>query len=149
MKWALTSPHPARLCSTQMDISRILIVDDNAAFRSALRATLEEHPNWQVFEAVDGAEGVKQTRLAAPHLIIMDMSMPYMTGIQAACEILKENPKIPIVLLTFHFTDHLAEDAHRYGIRAALSKTDMQHVVAEVETLLRGEEFTVPARTGS
>lgn len=120
-----------------MDISRILIVDDNAAFRGSLRATLEEHPNWQVFEAVDGAESVKQAHFVAPHLIIMDMSMPYMTGIQAACEILKENPKIPIVLLTLHFTDNLAEDAHRYGIRAALSKTDMQHLVPAVESLLR------------
>jgi DNA-binding NarL/FixJ family response regulator len=132
-----------------MAISRILVVDDNAMFRSSLRVILEEHPTWQVSEAVDGADSVKQTRLVAPHLIIMDMSMPYMTGIQAACEILKENPKIPIILLTFHFTEHLAEISQRYGIRVALSKTDIHYLLPAVESLLRGEEFTVPFRTYS
>lgn len=132
-----------------MAISRILIVDDNKMFRSALRAELELHPDWQVSEAVDGAESIKQTRSLAPHLIIMDMSMPYVTGIQAACEILKEYPKIPIVLRTFHFTDQIVEEAHRHGIRATLSNAAMHHVVPTVESLLRGEGFTVPVRTGS
>ena len=118
-------------------------------FRSSLRAMLEEHSSWQVSEAVDGAESVKQARLVAPHLIIMDMSMPYMTGIQAACEILKENPKIPIILLTFHFTEHLGEISRRYGIRVALSKTDAHYLLPAIESLLRGEEFTVPFSTYS
>lgn len=130
-----------------MAISRILIVDDNAMFRNALRDTLEMHPDWLVSEAVDGADGVKETQFVAPHLIIMDMSMPYMTGIQAACEILKDHPKIPIVLLTSHFTNQLAEEARRYGFRATLSKTDIPQLVPAVESLLRGEDFTVPART--
>lgn len=125
-----------------MAISRILIVDDNAMFRSALRETLELHPDWRVSEAVDGVEGVKETRSVGPHLIIMDLSMPYMTGIQAACEVLKEYPKIPIVLLTSHFTNQLVAEACRHGIRATLSKTDIRHLVPAVESLLRGEEFT-------
>lgn len=132
-----------------MAISRILIADDNATFRSVLRAMLEKHPDWQVSEAVDGAESVKQNRLLAPHLIIMDMAMPYMTGIQAACEILEECPSTPIVLLTFHFTDQLATEARRHGIRATLSKSTMQHLVPTVESLLRGEEFTGPINTSS
>lgn len=123
--------------------ARILIVDDNATFRSVLRAMLEKHPHWQVSEAADGAESVKQNRLLAPHLIIMDMAMPYMTGIQAACEILEEYPSTPIVLLTFHFTDQLAAEACRHGIRATLSKAAIQQLVPTVESLLRGEEFTV------
>lgn len=121
--------------------TRILIVDDSATFRSALRATLEKHPDWQVSEAVDGAESVKLARLVAPQIVIMDMSMPYMTGIEAACEILKEHPNIPIVLLTLYSTDHLVREAWRHGIRAALSKTDIHHLIPAVESLLRGEEF--------
>lgn len=117
---------------------RILIADDNATFRSALRAMLEKHPGWQISEAVDGAESVKQNRVIAPHLIIMDMAMPYMTGIQAACEILEEYPSTPIVLLTFHFTDQLAAEASRHGIRATLPKGAMQQLVPTVESLLRG-----------
>lgn len=130
----LSEPRPG---STQMAISRILIVDDSRMFRNALRAELELHADWQVSEAGDGAEGVKMTRFVAPHLVIMDLSMPYMTGIQAACEILKEYPKIPIVLLTMYFTDQLAEEARRDGIRATLPKTALQHLVPTVESLLR------------
>ena len=56
---------------------------------------------------------------------------------------------IPIVLLTFVFTNHLAEEVRRCGIRVALSKTEMHHLIPAVQSLLRGEEFTVPARAGS
>ena len=131
-----------------MAISRILIVDDSAVFRRVLRAMLESHPGWYVSEAIDGAEGVKQTRSLAPHIIIMDLSMRYMSGIEAAREILREYPMIPIVLLTFVFTNHLAEEVRRCGIRVALSKTEMHHLIPAVQSLLRGEEFTVPARAG-
>lgn len=125
---------------------RILIVDDSAIFREGLRTLLESHDGWEVCEAVDGADGVKKNRSLIPHFIIMDMSMPYMTGIQAASEILKEFPKVPILLLTLYFTRELASEARRSGIRATLSKTAMHHLVGGIDATLRGEEFPVPAR---
>jgi chemotaxis response regulator CheB len=70
---------------------RILIVDDSAAFRESLRELLEDHADWEVCgEAADGIEGVEKNRLLRPDVIVMDQSMPRMSGIEAAQEILKE-----------------------------------------------------------
>ena len=87
-------------------------------------------------------EAVKKNRLLAPQLIVMDLSMPFMTGIEAAQAILKEFPKVPILLLTLYLTHHLAEQARDPGIRATLSKTDMQHLVCEIEAVLSCEKLT-------
>lgn len=98
---------------------RILIVDDSAIFRQGLRAMLEEQVDWEVCgEAVDGFEAVQKNRDLTPHLIIVDLSMPRMTGVEAACQILAEFPKVPIVVLTLYLTSQLAADARKIGIRA-------------------------------
>src|SRR5665213_3063679 len=121
---------------------RNLIVDDSAIFREGLRTMLEDHVDWQVCgEANNGVEAVKKNRLLAPQLIVMDLSMPYMTGIEAAQAILKECPKVPILLLTLYLSHHLSEKARDLGIRAILSKTDMQHLVCEIEAVLSGEKL--------
>jgi DNA-binding NarL/FixJ family response regulator len=123
--------------------TRILIVDDSAMFRRGLRDAIEVNREWEVCgEAVDGQEAVEKTRLLTPQLIVMDLSMPRMAGIEAASEILKEFPKVPILLLTLHFTNQLAEAAHAAGIRAVMSKAAMDHLADGIHALLRGESFT-------
>lgn len=125
---------------------RILVADDSAVFRGGLRTMLEDHIDWQVCgEAEDGIEAVKKNRLLAPQLVVMDFSMPYMSGIEAAYEILKEFPKVPILLLTLYLTHHVAEKARDLGIRATLSKTDMQHLVGEIEAILQADGLTSAA----
>lgn len=124
---------------------RILIVDDSALFRRGVRETLEKNPEWEVCgEAADGPEAIQQNRRLAPHLIIMDFSMPGMTGLGAAFEILKEFPKIPILLLTLYLTRQLAEQARNGGVLGTLSKTEMGHLSDGIEALLRGENFSCP-----
>jgi len=119
---------------------RILIVDDCATFREGLRALLEAHVDWEVCgEAVDGMEGVEKNRLLKPHIIIMDFSMPRMTGIEAAGEMLKESPKVLVLLLTLYLTRQLTEEARRIGIRATFSKTATAHLVGGIDDLLRAE----------
>ena len=120
---------------------RILIVDDSAVFRDGLRTMLERHVDWQVCgEAQNGVEAVENNRLFAPHLIVMDFSMPSMTGLEAAREIFKESPKVPILLLTLYLTHQLAETARDAGIRAILSKTRTHHLISEIEAILRAED---------
>lgn len=119
---------------------RILIVDDSAVFRQGLRAMLESHVDWEICgEAVDGVEGVEKNRLLSPHLIIMDLSMPRMTGLEAASEILKEFPKVPILLLTLYITKQLAEEARSVGIWATLPKTRMHWLVDGIDAVLHGK----------
>ena len=121
---------------------RILIVDDSPVFRSGLRSILETHANWEVCgEAINGTEGVQDNRSLRPDVIVMDMCMPSMTGIEAAIEILKEFPKVPIVLLTLYLTSQLAQEAHKIGIRGTLSKTAPESLVGGIDSVLRGEEF--------
>jgi len=123
-------------------VIRILIVDDSAIFREGLRAMLAAHTDWEVCgEAMDGVEGVQKNRLLKPHLIIMDLSMPQMSGIEAAAEILKEFPKVPILLLTLYLTPQLTQEARKVGIRATLSKTATNHLVGGIDAVLRNEEF--------
>jgi len=124
---------------------RILIVDDSAIFREGVRVIIEAHDDWEVCgEAVNGIEGIAKNRALTPQLIIMDLSMPNMTGIEAAGEILKEFPNVPIVMLTLYLTGQLSLEAHKIGIRGTLSKTAMDHLVGGIDRVLHGEEFTVP-----
>ena len=121
---------------------RILIVDDSAIFREGLRAMLEAQTDWEVCgEAMNGVEGVQKNRLLKPHLIIMDLSMPQMSGIEAAAEILKEFPKVPILLLTLYLTPQLTQEARKVGIRATLSKTATNHLVGGIDAVLRDAVF--------
>jgi DNA-binding NarL/FixJ family response regulator len=125
---------------------QILIVDDSDIFREGLRTMIEIKDNWEVVgEAADGLEAIQKARQLRPDLIIMDLSMPRMAGMQAACEILKDFPAIPILLLTLHFTGQLAEEAREVGIRATMSKTDMHRFENVIEDLLPGEGFATAA----
>ena len=122
---------------------RILIVDDSAIFRRGLRMVLESRPEWEVCgEAVDGVEGIEKARQLNPDLVIMDFSMPRMTGLEAAREMLKEFPRIPILLLTLFLTGQLSEEARKVGIRASLQKNTMRSLVDGIDEVLHSENLT-------
>jgi DNA-binding NarL/FixJ family response regulator len=124
---------------------RVLIVDDSEIFRAGLRTIIEAQDNWEVCgEAGDGVDAIQKSRQLTPDLIIMDLSMPGMSGLQAASEILDEFPRTPVLLLTLYLTGQLAEEAHNMGIRALMSKTAMHHLENAIAALLRGENFVAP-----
>ena len=124
---------------------RILIVDDNATVRDGLRLLLQEHADWEVCgEAADGIEAIEKYRQLRPHLLVVDVSMPRMNGLDAAREILKLSPKILILLYTSYLTAQLIDFAHKAGIRGTVSKDAMHLVVVGLEALLRGEEYSGP-----
>lgn len=121
---------------------RILIADDNEIFRDGLRAVVQSNENWQVCgEAADGAEAIQKARQMRPDLIIMDFSMPRICGIDAAREIHKELPKLPILLLTLFLTQQLAEEARNAGISAAVSKTKLDNLLDGIQATFQGKEY--------
>lgn len=122
--------------------TRILIADDNSPVRSGLRHLLENQPNWRVCgEAVDGVDAIVKSRELNPDLIVLDFIMPRANGLEAAIEITKTQPTVPILLCSMYLSAPLLEQARRVGIRGAVSKTNVGEIVDGVEALLGRKEF--------
>jgi DNA-binding NarL/FixJ family response regulator len=125
---------------------RILVVDDHAAIRRLLRRLLEDHhPDWEVCaEAANGAEALEKFHNGNPDLIVLDLAMPKMNGLQAAREIAKVRPATPMLLLTVQqVSTQLRDEARKAGFRGAVSKNTGSEVVKGLEALLRHETYFV------
>lgn len=122
--------------------TRILIADDSSIIRHCLGRLLCSHSGWEICgEATDGEDAVYKTQELVPDLIVMDFLMPRKNGIEAAREIGKVSPSIPILLCTICLTPQLVDLARGAGISGTLSKGDLTMVFTCIETLLRGESF--------
>jgi DNA-binding NarL/FixJ family response regulator len=122
----------------------ILLVDDNSFVRGLLRNFLESHPGLEVCgEASDGVEAIEKTEMLKPDLVVLDLSMPRMNGLDAARVLNQKRPEIPLVLFTSH-TDVLGHlNIADTGIKAVVSKSeDLGMLVAQIEELLepRGKQ---------
>jgi CheY-like chemotaxis protein len=123
-------------------VARILIADDDLAIRMLLRRLLENHAAWEVSEARDGSEAVEKTVQLAPDLVILDLAMPTMNGLQAAREISKRNPQLPMLLVSVQqVSNELASAAHDAGFRGAVTKSKGTEVLQAVEALFQNETF--------
>jgi DNA-binding NarL/FixJ family response regulator len=122
--------------------TRILIADDDASIRRLLRRVLEEHPDWQVCgEAANGRDAVQKTEQLAPDVLVIDLAMPHMNGLQAGREIFKSS-HLPMLLLTVQdVSPELVREARSAGFQGALSKSRGAEVVSGIETLLRDQCF--------
>ncbi|HET9402821.1 MAG TPA: response regulator transcription factor [Candidatus Acidoferrales bacterium] len=126
-----------------MTRTSILIADDNEVARGLLRDTLASRADWVVCgEATNGLEAVRQALELKPDLIVMDMAMPEMDGLQASQEILKSLPGLPIILHTMHTGEQVTIVAKQMGIQSVVAKTapvgELESVIEE--SLLRRAE---------
>jgi DNA-binding NarL/FixJ family response regulator len=126
--------------------TRILIADDDVSIRGLLRRVLEQHPDWQVCgEAANGRDAINRTRQLSPDVVVIDLAMPQMNGLQAGREIFKSS-HIPMLLLTVQdVSPELVREAKRAGFQGALSKSRGIEVVSGIECLLRNQSFFQPA----
>jgi DNA-binding NarL/FixJ family response regulator len=103
----------------------VLIVDDNAAIRRSLRSWFERRRGWRVCgEAENGAVAIERVKALKPDVVILDLAMPVMNGLEAARMIASVAPKTAMVLFTMHPSEHLVKDAKNVGIRDVISKLD-------------------------
>jgi two-component system response regulator NreC len=123
---------------------RVVIADDHVMLRDALCMLLEKHEFTVVGVAGDGAEAVRLTRSLKPQLVIMDLSMPVMNGIDAGEEI-RRDIGIPVILLTMYSEQHHVVRAFRAGISAYVlkSKTAPDLLLA-VDEVMRGNVYLSP-----
>jgi DNA-binding NarL/FixJ family response regulator len=118
---------------------KILLADDNAVLRRALRLSIESQTDWKIAgEAEDGQVAVELVRQSSPDVIILDLSMPVMNGLDAARKIRALTPNAYILLFTLHDYPQLAEDARKVGVDEVLSKVSGLDttVVGAVRSLL-------------
>jgi DNA-binding NarL/FixJ family response regulator len=122
---------------------RILVADDHDIFRRGLKDLLVSHPGWEVVgEAKTGREAVVQAEELKPDIIVIDISMPELNGLEAARKIHKDFPKIGILILTVHFSDQLLTDIVEAGARAYIMKSDADRdLVSAVEALTTRRTF--------
>jgi DNA-binding NarL/FixJ family response regulator len=93
-------------------VTRILVADDYPIVRSGLKKVLDAAPDLEVVaEAEDGAEAVEKALTEDIHLVILDVSMPRMTGIQAAAELQKRKPEVKTLMLSMHDSEQFLFEA--------------------------------------
>ena len=128
---------------------RILVADDHDLMRRGLRNMLEGHPGWEICgEAHTGTEAVNKTKELKPHVVILDISMPEMDGLEAARQIRMHSPRTEILVLSMHYSDQLIREILEVGIRGYVVKSDSDRdLVLAVEALANHRPFFTPHAT--
>jgi DNA-binding NarL/FixJ family response regulator len=96
--------------------TRVMIVDDHKMFRDGLRGLINAEPGMEVVgEAVDGKEAIEMARSLAPDVVVMDISMPGMNGIEAMRHVIKDSPKVKVIMLSMYSSGPLVQSVLAAG----------------------------------
>jgi DNA-binding NarL/FixJ family response regulator len=130
---------------------RILLADDHALVRAGVRRILDAEPDLTVVaEAADGAEAVELARTTTPDLAVLDISMPRMTGLQAAREISRRAPSVHTLMLSMHDNEQYFFSALKAGACGYVLKSAAdEDLVAACRTAMRGESFLYAGVAGT
>jgi DNA-binding NarL/FixJ family response regulator len=126
-----------------MKLLRVLVVDDHEVVRKGLRALLETKEGWEVCgEAADGREAVEKANQYRPDVVLLDLGMPKLGGLEAARQIVKMNPETEILVLTMHESEQTVQEVYKTGARGCLLKSDAgRDLLAAVEALSCHQPF--------
>jgi CheY-like chemotaxis protein len=126
---------------------RILIADDHFDLREMLKALLETHQGWQVCAvATNGREAVEQAAVTHPDLIILDLSMPEMDGLQAASLISSASPQVPILLYTNHaLPTEVQPEIKKHGVWDVVNKGGSPQGLFSAIEALQNRQMKTPA----
>ena len=118
--------------------SKILLVDDSPVIRRSLRSCIEARTDWEICgEAEDGKVAVEMAQTLSPDVVILDLSMPVMNGLDAARQIRKIVPNVYILLFTMHASAQLSAEARKVGANEVLLKSgDASRLLSAIRSLL-------------
>jgi DNA-binding NarL/FixJ family response regulator len=124
-----------------MNTFRILVADDHPIFRFGLCSLLSSHKDWEICgEAVDGREAVEKCKRLKPDLLILDICMPKLNGVDAARQILKNDPAQKILIVTDVNSEQVVQDCLAAGVRGWIFKSDaIDDLTPAVEELQRNK----------
>jgi DNA-binding NarL/FixJ family response regulator len=130
-----------------MKTIRIVLADDHTVVRKGLRLLLENQPDFTVVaDAADGREAVALVEQHAPDVVVMDVAMPTLNGIEAARQISARMPQTAVVFLSMHADEGYVLKALKSGARAYLLKDSADHdLIAAVKAVCEGKAFFSPA----
>jgi DNA-binding NarL/FixJ family response regulator len=128
---------------------RILVVDDHDLMRRGIKSLLQTHPGWEICgEAHTGREAVQKAEELKPDVVILDISMPDLNGVEAAKRIRKASPNTEVLILSVHYSDQLIREILGAGVRGYIVKSDSDRdLVIAVETLANHKPFFTPRAT--
>lgn len=137
MRSGIRGPHGPR---------KILVVDDHTVVRRGVRSLIESVPGWEVVgEASDGQEALALAEQLQPHIIVMDLSMPKIGGIDTTVQLRKKLPDVEVLILTMHESDQLVSQAVRAGARGYLLKNESDEKLMEaLDALWRHQPYFSP-----
>jgi DNA-binding NarL/FixJ family response regulator len=126
-----------------MKTVRILIADDHDLMRRGVRTLLEPHPGWEICgEATTGREAVAKAEQLKPSIVILDISMPDLNGVDAAKRIKKVSPDTEVLIFSAHYSDQLIREILEAGVRGYIVKSDSDRdLVIAVESLAKKKPF--------
>jgi DNA-binding NarL/FixJ family response regulator len=122
---------------------RVLIADDHEIVRQGLRAILKAHPGIEIVgEAENGRQAVTMAKDLNPHIVVLDLAMPSLNGLEATKQILKASPQTKVLILTMHEADPMIREVLDAGARGYILKTDAgRDLVSAIEALRRNKTF--------
>jgi DNA-binding NarL/FixJ family response regulator len=125
---------------------RILLADDHEMVRKGLRVTIEGHPGWEVCgEARTGREAVVRARELQPEIVVMDVAMPDLNGIEATRQIRTTVPHAEVLILSMHDSEKLVREMLAAGARGYILKTDAgEFLVAALQALSQHKPYFTP-----
>jgi DNA-binding NarL/FixJ family response regulator len=132
-----TGQQPAKGMEATM-LPRILIVDDSSFIRLLVRRCIEANTEWNICgEAENGMVAVEKVIELHPDVVILDLQMPVMDGLEAARQITRIAPNTVLLMFTMHKSKHLLEAAKAAGIREVVSKSDSvtEHLLASLRNM--------------
>jgi DNA-binding NarL/FixJ family response regulator len=126
-----------------MSSIRVLVVEDFAPFWQVIRSTLAERPDVQVIgEVADGLEAVQKVELLEPDLVLLDIGLPTLNGIEAARQIRKLSPESKIIFVSQESSCEVVQEALNLGARGYVVKTRAAtDLLAAVDAVLEGRQF--------
>ncbi len=124
-------------------MARILIADDHAMMRKGLRTVIEPHAGWEICgEATTGLEALDLAKSLRPDLVVLDVSMPGLNGLEVAHRLARSMPEVRLLLFTMHNSPQFAKDVTKSGAHGYVCKSSGEEVLIQaMETLLHGAQF--------